>query len=177
MRMNPGRWLLWLAPMVLMLEVANAGATSVDDSCFKTVLQQRAGDGTWLVRKCEAKETLRYRIAYRAAQAGATADITLHETDAIADVAYRIVGPATLLLDATAERGGQAYLLHPVDGRSKLSVATFRYMGDDEESLVVRMTGRRIRASTAHGTHVIDIGATGTLTRAVTTEKPQRPRS
>lgn len=170
MRMRTNRCWAWLAPLLLVLAATNAasaGVASVDDACFKQVFQRRGGDGTWTVRQCEKDETLRYRIIYRAAQAGtAAADITIDEIESIVDVGYRIVGPATLLVDAAAERGGRAYLLHPVDGSTALSVAALRYTSKDEESLSVHLGGRRIRASTGEGTQVVDIGADGTLTRA-----------
>jgi hypothetical protein len=165
MRMT-SRCLAGLASALLMLAATGAGAAPARDACFKQVFEKRFGDGTWTVRQCEADETLRYRIAYRTAQAGGAAEITLHEIDGIGDVGYRIVGPATLLIDAAAERGGQAYLLHPVDGSTALSVAAFHYMSADEESLAVRLEGRRIRASTSDGTQVFNIGPNGALTRA-----------
>jgi hypothetical protein len=186
MRIRPGRWWLRLAPLVLALvamsatsatSATSAGLAPAPDACFKQVFQKRVVDGSWVVRKCEEGETLRYRVAYRAAQASAAADINIDEIDSILDVKYRIVGPGTLLIDAPAERGGRAYLLHPVDGSTALSVAAFDYMSNDEESLAVRLEGRRIRASTGHGTNFFDIGPTGTLTRVVTPGKPQRPRS
>jgi hypothetical protein len=168
MRMRTNRCWSWLAPLVLAgTSAASAGVAPVDDACFKQVFQKRGGDGTWTVRRCEKDETLRYRIMYRAAQAGAAAaDITIRDIESIVDVGYRIVGPATLLVDAAAERGGRAYLLHPVDGSTALSVAALRYTSKDEETLAVRLEGRRIRASTSDGAQVFQIGANGTLARA-----------
>lgn len=165
-----------MASLLLALMAASASSVAVEsasDACFKQVFQKRIGEVTWLVRECEDGVTLRSRIAYRAAQAGATADITMDEIDGIVGVEYRIVGPATLLLDAPAERGGRAYLLHPVDGSPTLSVAAFHYMSGHDESLAVRQEARRIRVSTSHGVQVFDIGRDGTLTRAVTTGKPR----
>ncbi|HEX8477760.1 MAG TPA: hypothetical protein VF663_05470 [Telluria sp.] len=158
---------------LIAMSASGAGVTSASDACFKQVFQKRAGESTWLVRECQDGATLRYRIAYRATQAGAAAaaDITMHKIDDIVGVEYRTVGPATLLLDAPAERGGRAYLLHPVDGRPALSVAAFHYMSGDEESLTARQKGQRIRASTRQDAHVFDIAPNGALTRAVTTEK------
>ena len=180
MRNRQNKWSTRLTTLVIALaamSAASAGAASAGDGCFKQVFQQRDGDATWLVRECHDGDTLRYRIAYRPAQAGAAAaEIKLDEIDGIVGVAYRVVAPATLLLDAPAERGGRAYLLHPVEGGPALSVAAFRYMGDDEESLAVRLDGRRILASTGRSKHVFDIAPNGTLTRAVTTGKPQPPR-
>ena len=181
--MRPNRWstrLITLVLAVAAMSASSTGATSAGDACFKQVFQKRDGDATWLVRECKDGVTLRYRIAYRiahrTAQAGAAAaDINMDEIDGIVGVAYRVVGPATFLLDAPAERGGRAYLLHPVEGRPALSVAAFRYMGDDEESLAVRLDGRHILATTGRGKHLFDIAPNGTLTRAVTTGKPQRP--
>ena len=175
MSTRPGRWSIRYASVVLALVATSASGAAVapaGDACFKDVFQKRAGDGTWLVRECRDDVQLRYRITYRAAQEVAAAEITLDEIEAIAGVEYRMAGPATLLLDAPAERGGRAYLLHPVKGRPALSVAAFRYMSGDEESLAVRLDGRRIRATAGHDTHVFDIGPNGTLTRAVTTLKP-----
>jgi hypothetical protein len=176
MRMRSSSWLKQVTTLVLALiaiSASGAGVTPASDSCFKQVFHTRVGESTWLVHECQDGAKLRYRIAYRATQAGAAAaaDITMHEIEDIVGVEYRTVGPATLLLDAPAERGGRAYLLHPVDGNPALSVAAFRYMSGDEESLAVRQEGRRIRASTRQAAHVFDIAPNGALPPAVTTEK------
>jgi hypothetical protein len=176
MRMRSSGWLKQVTTLALALiamSASGAGVIPASDACFKQVFQKRVGESTWLVRECQDGATLRYRIAYRPTQAGAAAaaDITMHEIDDIVGVEYRTVGPATLLLDAPAERGGRAYLLHPVDGNPSLSVAAFRYMSGDEESLAVRQERQRIRASTRQGAHVFDIAPNGVLTRAVATGK------
>jgi hypothetical protein len=130
--------------------------------CAKQVFEKRGTQGAWRVHECEAGSQLRYRVVF-GGQAHGHASVVIAEPDGIVDVGYRLVGPETLLIDAAAERGGQAFLLHPVAGSDKLSVAAFDYHGGDEESLVVRQDGARIRASTAHGAHVFSVDPKGQL--------------
>lgn len=175
-------WRTWAAPLAAALVFVTTTSANAaprgDEACFKQAFQKRTAAGTWLVRECEDEKGLRYRVGFRAAQAKAQVQtlIDMHQPEGgTVGVEYDLVGGETLLIDAYAERGGRAYLVHPASGGTALSVAEFDYMSDDEEKWDVRQDGKRIVARTRHGTHVFTIDAQGALQRVPASQpKPKK---
>ncbi|WP_321783782.1 hypothetical protein [Paraburkholderia sp. J94] len=151
---------------------AGPAVASVNESCKKEAFKQLEGAQSWVVRVCdgtagETESNVSVFVDYgntrtRVAQ---HAHFTEANADGIVQTSYRAIAPDTLLIDMQAERGGVAYLVHPVSDQSRASYARFEYDGGDDESLKVKQRGERIVATTraSHVEYVID--AKGRLTR------------
>lgn len=142
-----------------------------DDACFKQVFKKAAGDAIWIVKACKrdgqiggdnGSETIVVEL-HDPKTGVQKARLSTSDIDGLVDINYSLLSPVTLLVDLQEERGGTAFLAHPMKGKEDLSSLKFRYLTDDDDVLDIKQNGNVIHAKTAFNNMSFSIDSSGNL--------------
>lgn len=152
--------------------VAEARAPKADDKCFKSVSDKKTTTGRWLVKECmdEKEGGLHYVVEFRDTAGVRYKGRAMEQySDGVVQEDYKHPAANTLSIDLMSERGGNAFLFHPIKGTGSLSVIKFHYMTFDEgDGLSLKQTGNAIRARTPFETIDFTIDEQGLLKKIKT---------
>jgi hypothetical protein len=167
-----GRVLMMTALLVGSIGVAAAKTPKADDKCFKSVSDKKTSAGRWLVKECmdETDGGLYYVVEFRDTAGVSYVGRAMEQfSDSVVYEGYEYPAANTLSIELRTERGGNAFLLHPIKGTKTLSAIKFQYMTFDEgEGLSFKQTGNAIRAKTPFETIDFTIDEQGRLKKIKT---------
>jgi hypothetical protein len=167
-----GRVLMMTALLVGSIGVADARTPKADDKCFKSVSDKKTSAGRWLVKECmdETDGGLYYVVEFRDTTGVSYVGRAMEQSsDSVVYEGYEYPAANTLSIELRTERGGNAFLLHPIKGTKTLSAIKFQYMTFDEgEGLSFKQTGNAIRAKTPFETIDFTIDEQGRLKKIKT---------
>ncbi|MCB6183911.1 hypothetical protein LIN78_10185 [Leeia sp. TBRC 13508] len=133
----------WLLVMTCLVgSSAMAAKPVLNDPCFQSVFDKTLSGYHWRVYECvpsdsSADPSTYYKTRLSTPQ-GPKIDSPVFTAQPQLETQYKLVKPDVLLLDFIDERNGEALLLRPLIKTPNLSIARFRYLTGDEESLIVR---------------------------------------
>lgn len=136
-------------------DAGKAAAVAPDASCFKEVFRKKVGSATWIVKSCEktsqfgsADDKEAFWVKFNDERGDQESHFEQPNADGVGYINYSLVSPSTLLVDLQGERGGTAFIIHPVNGKKIMASLKFDYESDDETGLELRQNDNVIYAKT-----------------------------
>lgn len=151
-------------------EAQTAQLQKVSGACSKKTLKTPDGKESWSIRQCPTQDGVNMHFAFVDAGGQKYEAATYVDEDGsnLGDN-YKLLAPATLMLEKPTERGGRAFLLHPIMRVGALSLLQFHYMTHDEgEGLTVKQTANTILATTPFERITFSVDARGMLNKVKT---------
>ncbi|MET3132992.1 hypothetical protein AAKU55_003274 [Oxalobacteraceae bacterium GrIS 1.11] len=146
---------------------------AADQACYKEVFKKTVGAATWLVKECQGNDdTVRFHVTLQDGKtAPSVASFSVPDASGLVQFDYSLLSPSTLLLNLEAERGGKAFLVHPLTDRSALSALRFDYMTTDDGHLKVQQNGKAIDVRSEFGDFFFSIEQSGAIRLLRSTKK------
>lgn len=142
-----------------------AAPEKLPEACFKKVFTKLKDDFSWKLLRCSQKGQEHFKADLaKGSKNLQTYEFSIKDASPVVDISYDLLASSILKIDFVHERGGEVYLIHPVESK-KLYGFNFRYKGSEESTLELKVVGDKIEGKTDADLFKFDITKTGEIKR------------